>query len=276
MSFVLRPLSIDELKIFFDDNSIKILNYFIKKSIFSQPERVKWQRKLPIQVPKEHIEQWLVQSIWIDWIWAGSYALDVVNRANKWWADVKMLSAQTDDDWKLINWDTWETSLAQKFIETWSNLDNLFENKEFETIKTEWLTIYKNKLELVKDINKLDNIYYFILVRWWTKLYLLWMEVLLNNLVNTSVDIDRTDKPNTQSVFINWFLDNKYWFTKIYKAKKRLELRLKAKNWNDDNLCLVFDLDVDTEEIDFLELLKDEKFNINEYWIIKAKKLFWI
>jgi len=274
MTFVLRPLNINELRLFFDDNSLKILNYFIKKSIFSQPERIKWQNKLPVQVPKEHIEQWLVQAIWIDGIGAWSYALDVINRDEKWGADVKMLSAQIDENWDITNADTGETSLAQKFKETWSNLDTLFKNKDFEIIKTEWLTIYKNKLEQVKNNNNLENIYYFILIRWGAKLYLLWMEVLLENLVNTTVDITRTDKPNTQSVFINWFLDAKYWFTKIYKAKKRLELRLKAKNWNDDNLCLVFDLDVDTEEIDFLELLKNENFDINSYWINKAKKLF--
>jgi hypothetical protein len=41
MSYVLRPLKIEELNNFFDDKSILILNYFIKKAIFSQPERVK-------------------------------------------------------------------------------------------------------------------------------------------------------------------------------------------------------------------------------------------
>jgi hypothetical protein len=185
-----------------------------------------------------------------------------------------MLSAKVDNEWELTNADTWETSLAQKFKETWSDLDTLFKNKDFEIIKTEWLWIYKNKLEKVRNDNELEHIYYFILIRWWTKLYLLWMEVLLDNLDSTEVDTERTDKKWTQSVFINWFLEKKYWYTKIYKAKKRLELRLKADEWHKNNLCLVFDLDVDVEEIDFLELLENSDFNIDKYWLDKAKKLF--
>jgi hypothetical protein len=40
MSFVLRPLQKDEILKFFDEKSISIMEYFIKKSIFSQPERI--------------------------------------------------------------------------------------------------------------------------------------------------------------------------------------------------------------------------------------------
>jgi len=60
-----------------------------------------------------------------------------------------MLSAKVKSDWNLTTWDSWETSLAQKFKETWVNLDNYFKNGEYERIKTEWLQIYKNKLEAV-------------------------------------------------------------------------------------------------------------------------------
>lgn len=274
MNYILKPLSKDKLSSFFNNKSISIIEYFIKKSVFSQPERVIWQKKLPIQVPKEHIEQWLVQAMWIDWIGAWSYALDVINRAEKWWADVKMLSAKINDKWELTNADTWETSLAQKFKKTWSDLDVLFKNQDFETIKKEWLWIYEDKLNQVKNSNDLENIYYFILVRGWSKLYLLWMEVLLENLNNTSVDMYRTDKKWTQSVFINWFIDNEYWYTKIYKAKKRLELRLKAKKWHEDNLCITFNLDLDTEEINLLQEINNNNFDINKYWEEKAKKIF--
>jgi len=278
MSFVLRPLQKDEILNFFDEKSISIMEYFIKKSLFSQPERIVWQKKLPVQIPKEHIEQWLVQSMWIHWIWAGSTALDVINKSEKWWADVKMLSSAVDDDWFLTNWDSWETSLAQKFKDTWNILDDLFKNKQYDTIKNDWLWIYQNKLQEIKTKHKLDNIYYFILIRWWTKLYLLWMEVLLENLNNTEVDYDRSSKKRwekeSQSVFIDWFLDKEYWYTKVYKAKKRLELRLKAKKWSEKDLCIVFDLDVDTEEINFLEKIESNDFDINQYWLEKINNIF--
>jgi len=37
---VLRPLSLEELNNIFNDKSLSVLDYFIKKSIFSQPERM--------------------------------------------------------------------------------------------------------------------------------------------------------------------------------------------------------------------------------------------
>lgn len=63
MNYVLRPLSLQELENFIDNNSLKILDYFMKKSLFSQPEKRIGQRNLPIQIPKEHIEQRFVQAL---------------------------------------------------------------------------------------------------------------------------------------------------------------------------------------------------------------------
>ena len=61
--YTLTPIPLNELKNFFDDNSMSILKYFIKKSVFAQPEKKKLQKDLPVQIPKEHIEQWLVQAL---------------------------------------------------------------------------------------------------------------------------------------------------------------------------------------------------------------------
>lgn len=270
MNFILKPLNLDELKKFFNVNSIKILNYFIKKSIFSQPERRIWQKKLPIQIPKEHIEQWLVQSLGTEGIGAWNYAIDIINEKGKWGADVKMLSAKIDKEWNLKNNDSWETSLAQKFIETGKNLDDLFNTWKFEIIKSEWLWIYKNKLNKVIYKHNLKNIYYFVLLRGGEKLYILWMEVLLKNLENAKVNEKRTSK---DSVFIDNFIDGKYWYIKIYKAKKRLELRLKPKNWFDDNLCIEFLLELDWEEINFIDYI-EEWWDMIDYWKKKVNKIF--
>jgi hypothetical protein len=37
--YVLRPLNIKEIENFFSNDARKVMDYFIKKSIFSQPER---------------------------------------------------------------------------------------------------------------------------------------------------------------------------------------------------------------------------------------------
>lgn len=269
---VLRPFSLEELNNIFNTDSLAIIDYFIKKSVFSQPERMEWQNKLPIQIPKEHIEQWFVQALNVKWIWAWSYPVDLINEKEKWWADVKMVSAWIKNDWELTKRASWETSLAQKFVETWNKLDSLFENWEYETIKDQWLEIYQDKLKEVIENENLEKVYYFVLIRWWDKLYIVWMEVILDNLKNTTVDLPRT---TDKSVFVDWFLEEKYWYTKIYKSKKRLELRLKPKVWKDENLCLIFNLANYIENwsknlLDYIE----NWWSLNKYWIDNAKNLF--
>lgn len=270
--YVLRPLDLSEIKTFFDKDARTVIDFFIKKSIFSQPERKPWQNILPVQIPKEHIEQWVVQALWVEWIGAWSYPVDVINRTQKWGADIKMLSASVDDDWNFTAGDSGETSLAQKFQWTWNELDQLFANKEYERIKTEWLEIYVNKLNEVVENEDLVKVYYFILLRGWDKLHIVWMEVILNNIKNVSVDTKRT---TLSSVFLKGFINDTLWYLKIYKAKKRLELRLKPKKWLDNWYCLTFELDtmIDNTEIDLLEMIKNKE-DLNKYWLEKAQKLF--
>lgn len=266
--YVLEPLKKEKLNILFDNDAKNIIEYFIKKSVFSQPEKMIWQKDLPIQIPKEHIEQWITQALWIESKWAWSYAIDLLDSKNNWWADVKMLSAKVDKNWNLTNNDSRETSLAQKFKSTWVWLDNLFIEWKYQIIMEEWFWIYKAKLKNVIDEHNLKNIYYFIILRWWDKLYLLWMEVFLENLWNCIVNNDRTSK---DSVFIDNFIDSELWNIKIYKAKKRMELRLKPKNWFDKDLTIEFPIELIVDEINFREFVKDG-WNIDEY--IKEKFKF--
>ena len=75
---ILRPLSFEEISKIFDDQAQSVIEYYLFKAIISQPELVTGQNKLPIQIPKEHIEQWGVQSLGLESIGAGSYPIDLV------------------------------------------------------------------------------------------------------------------------------------------------------------------------------------------------------
>jgi len=54
---IITPLSKRELENIFNNNAQEVLRYFIFKAVLSQPELIPDQHKLPIQIPKEHIEQ---------------------------------------------------------------------------------------------------------------------------------------------------------------------------------------------------------------------------
>ncbi|KAB7886418.1 hypothetical protein GA417_05565 [Poseidonibacter ostreae] len=259
---VITPLTREELTSYFDDTAISVIQYFLKKSILSQPERIEGQADLPIQIPKEHIEQWIVQSLGANSIGAGSYPIDVY--LNDWGADVKMLSCKIDKEGNLKNADSGETSLAQKFSDgnfgDNNSLDALFNNREFLYIWDRWKDIIINKYERVeKDLN-INRILYFFILRAGTKFHLCGVKLNLRNLKSTSINEERS---TNDSIWINDFIDLNYGHTKIYKAKKRFELRLKPKYWFDNNKLLTFDTNFEQSIVNIRELVENN--DLSEY-----------
>ncbi len=243
MSFVLTPLTTDELKSFFDKTAITAIEYFLKKACYIQPELLPDQKILPIQIPKEHIEQWFVQALGVRPVGAGSYPIDIVG--NNWGADVKMLSCKIAIDGKLTNSDSGETSLAQKFSDDNfgenNTLDELFNSGQQNTIWDYWKTFLINKYEKAKQELKINNIYYFILLRAGSIFHLCGLSVDLNCLKETIISKSRS---TGNSIWIDNFIENSFGHVKIYKAKKRLELRLKPKHWVQSNQVLTFETSV--------------------------------
>ena len=253
MSFVLTPLTRIELKTFFDDEALAVITYFLKKSIISQPEKLPSQvEDLPIQIPKEHIEQWIVQALGAKPLGAGSYPVDVIT--TDWGADVKMLSCKLDKDGNLKNADSGETSLAQKFGDgnfgDSNTLDSLFAQRKYEFIWSKWKEILIAKYKKVEYDHGITDIYYFIVLRAGSVFHLCGLKVDLSKLVDTTInDIRSTD----DSIWIKEFIEDDYGHIKIYKAKKRLELRLKPKKWVDNNMVISFDTNFEQISTDIRE-----------------------
>ena len=234
--YVIRPLQKEELEKFFDSTAKKTIQYFISKALFAQPELVEGQSNLPIHIPKEHIEQWIVQALNVTSVGAGNYAIDVVKKTEpKWGADVKMLSCEVKAG-KLTNKESGETSLAQKFTGAGDELDTLFKGEKYEEIVTEFVQIFSEKLSKVVAEKELKKIYYFFLLRAETKFYVCGMEVLTENLKNVKY-LRNTEK----SVWTEYFLESKYGSVRVFKSKKRIELRLRPKQWYDDKLLIEFE-----------------------------------
>ncbi len=239
--FVINPLSKEELSSFIDDRGKEIIRYFLIKSLFSQPEPKIGQSQLPIQIPKEHIEQWFTQALDVSPTGAGSYPIDIYNDRERWGADIKMLSIDVIADGSILPGNSGEASLGQKFKGPGINLDSLFTNGNFEEIKNEWLALYESKFETVKErYPEIEEIYYFFILRPGiqdvnTNFYIAGARINLERLSEVTIDSGRT---TVNSVYLNNFIANIYGNTKIYKAKKRLELRLNAKQWDDDDLII--------------------------------------
>jgi len=257
---ILRPLPKEELNNFFSEHSLKVIQYFMNTSLFAQPEVYKSEESLPIQIPKEHLEQWFVQALQVEAVGAGSYPIDIL-KPNEWGADVKMVSCRLLKDGSLGGSQSGETSLAQKFKLSGTNLDEAFKKKAFQAIINGWVDILYQKLNEVKNDKQIDKLYYFFLLRGSSsESYICAFEVnthLINNDILTLQENSRA----TESIYLNGLISEKYGTGKIYKAKKRLELRLKPKNLLEDGFLITIPTEVPSKE-DIYQLVQDkEKFD---------------
>lgn len=253
----------EELLDIMDENANDIMKYFIKKSLFSQPEILPEQSSRAAQIPKEHIEQWFVQALGASPSGAGSYPVDIYDVDKGWAADIKMLNASVLNG-KLANADSGEASLGQKFKDVGVDLDSLFNTGKFEEIRKLWLDIIRKKeRKVLEEISGITHIKYLFILRAENSFYLVGCNLDGTKLSDTSVDTNRT---TGISVFLHGMIDPDLGNAKIYKSKKRLELRLRPKEWIDRGLFIEFKTDfspykADLSQIDDLDLFLESQFN---------------
>jgi len=250
---VITPLTLKELDSFFDESAIETINFYIAKAIFSQPELLIGQDRIPIQVTKEHIEQWIVQALGVTPVGSGSYPVDVI-KENEWGADVKMLSCKMDEHGNFKAAESGETSLSQKFTGTGNDLDDLFKDKKYYDIIDGYKNIFYNKIQRVHKEKGLKKIYYFFILRAEMKFYLCGMSIDIDEIHN--VTYLRNTKEN---VWTKNFLDTNYGSVRVYKAKKRMELRLRPKYWFDNSLLYEFKIEADVPHVNVRRMLSDKK-----------------
>lgn len=233
---VINFISEEERAELIDSKAYDVINYLLRKVAFSQPESYDVNdKKNDIQITKEFLEQWIAQACGLKSIGSGNYPIDVY-KENEYGIDVKFVSAKTDKNGQLTNSQSNETSLGQNFQGFGRDLDQSFEKKEYPQILNGWINILKEKLtQPLKELS-LDTIYYFIFIRAGNKIHLAVAKLNLNNLDNLIVK-----NSSSTSVFVSNFIDENYGNVKIYKSKKRMELRLYAKNLQENNFLVTWD-----------------------------------
>ena len=271
------PLDKNELQKFFDNDAEEVITFFIFKAIFSQPDLLPGQKSIPIQIPKEHIEQWGVQALGADPIGAGSYPVDLVDESKGYASDIKMLSfSNKTETGKDSNKMSGETSLAQKFAD--EDLDVKFVQGQYDAIINAWIEILDSKFQLVfNNYPKITDIYYFILIREKDEQTLGDNKGKKFHICGMKVDTSKFcelehAKDSKDSVWVNNFIDNEYGDIKVYKAKKRMELRLRPRKWINNNKVITFDFgNFNQAEKELKSMTNEEKYNFS---IDSFKKLY--
>lgn len=170
----------------------------------------------------------------------------------------------------VVSAESGEASLGQKFEDAGVDLDNMFKNRQYEHIKTSWLDIFTNKITQVKkDYPFIEKIIYLFILRAGSDFYLVGCSVDMTELTNVQVASNTTDK----SVFLDNFISINYGNAKIYKAKKRLELRLRPKKWVDDGFAILFKTDFKQNNIRLYDEALNEEFFQKQFNYINSIKI---
>lgn len=264
---VLDFLGTDEIKKIIDPTADKVIHYLLKKVAFSQPELLDKEYLGGIQITKEFLEAWIAQACGLKKVGSGNYPIDVFLK-NVYGADVKFVTAKTTSSGSLAKTQSNETSLGQNFADAGSDLDQMFKAEKYNDILNKWILILQNKFDRPISEFGLKSIYYFIFIRGKNKIYL-----SIAKVNPSAVSELKVRKGGKTSIHVDNFLDDKYGKVKIYKSKKRMELRMLPKNLEEDNLVISWDfLELYPSITNLRELV--ELGNIKEHISKEVRKFF--
>jgi hypothetical protein len=239
---ILEELKKEDLEKIFDQNSITIIDFLLKRTLISYPEFLEGQNQKSVYLEKKQCEQWIVQSLGLIPVGEGSYPIDGIDE-NQVGYDVSTVNWGITDTGKNKK-ETGEKSLSQKFADSnfgneEDTLDELFKNKKFKEILENWKTILKNKWNNTIKEKALKKIILITLVKHSTlnKMYILGLKINPDNIDQCTIKPDKIKKKQNKiirepkSVHVANFIEDELGSIKIYKSKKRIELRIRPEKW---------------------------------------------
>lgn len=120
-----------------------------------------------------------------------------------------------------------EKSLVQNFSDSGANLDTLFKEKKDVKALNLFLNQYKNKLDDVKKIQNLTYMFILAFVSTDKEVYVVCFKINLENIKHVSSGgFVNKEKPSCVNIIVSNFINSSYGNVKLYKSKKRMELRL--------------------------------------------------
>ena len=132
---VLEEVKLEELNQIFDENSKKVLNYLLQRTVLSYPEFLPSQNNTALYLEKKQCEQWIVQALGLKPLGEGSYPIDGINNKNGY--DVSSLALAQTNNGKMAS-QTGEKSLGQNFLRDNTFIEKIFLNFWTRTLKMFW------------------------------------------------------------------------------------------------------------------------------------------
>lgn len=133
-----------------------------------------------------------------------------------------------------------EKSLIQNFKESGLDLDGLFKDLKFNDAVKTFLGDYKKKLLAVTETMQMHDLYYLGFVSTVKGVYLVNFKINIEHIDHVGV---KSVTKGGKSIFMNNFISPKHGNVKLYKSKKRVELRLAPGVLHSPHAVSVFELD---------------------------------
>ena len=269
---VLEEVKIDELNQIFDVNSKKVFDYLLQRTVISYPEFLPGQNDKALYLEKKQCEQWLIQSLGLKPVGEGSYPIDGIRDKNGY--DVSSLALGQTRTGRMKT-QTGEKSLSQKFEDEnfggdGDNLDSLFNSEKYDEIIMAWKKILSNKWKQTAENQELESLYLINLILYKPENRLMIFLLKINH-----ENLDKVTKgkisPKKTSIWFNNFIDDKFGDVKVYKSKKRVELRIRPQEFIKNKSFLNFQINnkIDTKNLREIYENKNKK---NKYLLKETKK----
>jgi hypothetical protein len=219
-NYILTPIHLNKLDI--DYNLLKI---YIKNYIEPRIEYYNETNTKNLELESGFSEWWIKKTSNGTKIGNGNCPMDVITFNNNA-IDTMCLCMNSN----ISN----EKSIMQNFGSTGNNLDSFFNAKNDTKIIRMFIQDYVDKIKNFSINYKipLTKLYYCIFISTKTNIYLSCFKINIGNIVYIKSD---GFTKSMKSINIKNFIDDKYGNVKLYKSKKRLELRIKKNVINSFN-----------------------------------------
>lgn len=137
-----------------------------------------------------------------------------------------------------------EKSLIQNFKEAGLDLDTLFKEKQDDEAVKLFMENYLEKLENVKKDKNLNKLYILAYISTKTDVYIACFKINIEKLlyVKSGGFVDAFKKDNYVNINIDNFIDPNIGNVRIYKSKKRMELRFKKEILNEEHVFKIYSM----------------------------------
>lgn len=218
---ILIPVDPKNIDIDYDDLKKRVLDYIIlRKEYYAD------SKKHNLELDCGFSEWWIAKASNGKRIGEGNCPMDVITK-NGLGIDVSCLCVHAGT--------TNEKSLMQNFTGSGMSLDKLFEDKNVKEAVKLYKNNYYNKISSFIDKYKINKLYYCIFISTQSNVYLSCFKLNILGILNV-----KGGEMLTSSISIKNFIDAKYGNVILYKAKKRLELRINKDTINFTNTIKLY------------------------------------